>query len=324
MIHINRTNNISAEIPDNSRRGHVDAIEIFQHGKIDEIKVQLNVKHTFIGDLKIKLTSPAGRSVILHDHAGGSDNHINKLYTGEILKPFLGDSAAGKWKLQLTDISARDTGSLESWQLIMACQTLETTHAEVHIPDNSATGLMSEQEVRMSGRVTDISAKVNIEHAYVGDLEVALISPAGKTVNLHQREDGALKVIDKTYGKDILKDFIGDEIQGKWVLRIKDFAKRDAGVLKHWKLNLKYQQIDDLKVVEGIGPKIEGLFNDAGIYSWSKLSVTSASVLKDILERAGDRYKMHNPKTWPDQAALAAAGRMEDLKAWQDELDGGK
>ena len=46
--------------------------------------------------------------------------------------------------------------------------------------------------------------------------------------------------------------------------------------------------------------------------------------IKEILEAAGSRYKMHDPTTWPKQAALAAEGKFEELKAWQDKLSGGK
>lgn len=80
---------------------------------------------------------------------------------------------------------------------------------------------------------------------------------------------------------------------------------------------------DDLKVVEGIGPKIEGLFNDAGIYSFAQLANTSAARLKEILVAAGSRYQMHDPTTWPSQSKLADEGKWEELKKWQDELNKG-
>jgi predicted flap endonuclease-1-like 5' DNA nuclease len=80
---------------------------------------------------------------------------------------------------------------------------------------------------------------------------------------------------------------------------------------------------DDLKVVEGIGPKIEGLFNDAGILSFEQLANTPAAKLKEILVAAGSRYQMHDPTTWPAQSKLAADGKWEELKKWQDELNKG-
>lgn len=80
---------------------------------------------------------------------------------------------------------------------------------------------------------------------------------------------------------------------------------------------------DDLKVVEGIGPKIEELFNKAGIFSFEQLANTPASKLKEILEAAGSRFQMHDPTTWPAQSKLADEGKWEELKKWQDELNKG-
>lgn len=81
---------------------------------------------------------------------------------------------------------------------------------------------------------------------------------------------------------------------------------------------------DDLKVVEGIGPKIEELFNNAGILTFEQLANTPASRLKEILEAAGSRYQMHDPTTWPAQSKLAGEGKWEELKKWQDELNKGQ
>ena len=82
-------------------------------------------------------------------------------------------------------------------------------------------------------------------------------------------------------------------------------------------------QKDDLKIIEGIGPKIESLLNESGITSYADLSNSKLSKLKSVLENAGSRFKMHNPKTWAAQAEMAANGEWDALKKWQDELDGG-
>ncbi len=81
---------------------------------------------------------------------------------------------------------------------------------------------------------------------------------------------------------------------------------------------------DDLRKVEGIGPKIAELLNNAGINTFSQLGATEVDRLKEILAEAGSRYAAHNPGTWPKQAQMAADGKWDELKAWQDELDGGK
>lgn len=81
---------------------------------------------------------------------------------------------------------------------------------------------------------------------------------------------------------------------------------------------------DDLTIIEGIGPKIQELFHDNGIRTWYDLSQCSIEQCELVLRSGGDRFNQHTPVTWPRQAALAYEGRWAELKAWQDELDGGK
>lgn len=82
--------------------------------------------------------------------------------------------------------------------------------------------------------------------------------------------------------------------------------------------------VDDLKIIEGIGPKIEELLQTDGITTWQKLGETSAEQIKEILTRAGERFVMYDPTTWPRQAALAHESKWDELRAWQDQLEGGK
>ena len=79
--------------------------------------------------------------------------------------------------------------------------------------------------------------------------------------------------------------------------------------------------MDDLKIVEGIGPKIELLLNKEGINTWKALAETNAVYLRQILADAGDGFHMHDPATWPEQAALAQTGRWEQLAGLQDALN---
>jgi len=81
---------------------------------------------------------------------------------------------------------------------------------------------------------------------------------------------------------------------------------------------------EDLKKIEGIGPKIEQLLYAEGIYTWDALANTEVEVIKVILEKAGPRYKMHDPQTWPEQARFASEGKWDELNQWQDELKGGR
>jgi predicted flap endonuclease-1-like 5' DNA nuclease len=81
---------------------------------------------------------------------------------------------------------------------------------------------------------------------------------------------------------------------------------------------------DDLTKVEGIGPKINGILNEAGIFTFAQLAAADPAKLKQLLDAAGPRYRMHDPASWPAQSAMAAAGQWEQLKAWQAEHQRGK
>lgn len=81
---------------------------------------------------------------------------------------------------------------------------------------------------------------------------------------------------------------------------------------------------NDLKVVEGIGPKIEELFKKNGIATWQSLAVSTVSQCREILDSEGERFRIHDPETWHEQARLAFEGKWEKLREWQQQLKGGK
>ncbi|MCD2423824.1 DUF4332 domain-containing protein [Niabella pedocola] len=81
---------------------------------------------------------------------------------------------------------------------------------------------------------------------------------------------------------------------------------------------------NDLTKIEGIGPAIAKLLEQEGIQNFKDLSKATIKKLKSTLDAAGSKFAMHDPKSWPKQAKLAAAEKWEELKALQQELIGGK
>ena len=81
---------------------------------------------------------------------------------------------------------------------------------------------------------------------------------------------------------------------------------------------------DDLTVIEGIGPKIAELLIAGGIRTFKELAAAKPAAVKAILDAAGKRYQMHDPATWPKQAALARDGKTAELAKLQGELKAGK
>ena len=80
----------------------------------------------------------------------------------------------------------------------------------------------------------------------------------------------------------------------------------------------------DLKVIEGIGPKIEEILNKNGIINYSRLANMPPVRIAAILKGAGPRFQLHDPTTWPQQASLANEGKWEELEALKLKLISGR
>lgn len=105
-------------IPDNDPAGVEDAIEVGESGRVKEIKVWLDITHTYIGDLRVQLLAPSGKGVMLHDRSGaGQDNIIRSFDTASLaaLQGMQGEGVTGGWRLKVTDHAGRDVGKLNKW-----------------------------------------------------------------------------------------------------------------------------------------------------------------------------------------------------------------
>ena len=114
---------------------------------------------------------------------------------------------------------------------------------------------------------------------------------------------------------------------GTWPAQARMAAAGDWDNLKKWQDELDGGKVvaapDDLTKIEGIGPKTAELFNGVGITTFADLAATTPDQISEFLTEAGGMMANMNPGTWPKQAEMAANGQWDELKAWQDELDGG-
>ena len=102
---------------------------------------------------------------------------------------------------------------------------------------------------------------------------------------------------------------------------VKKTRSKDAATKKPATARVKP---DNLKLIEGIGPKIEQILKRRGIKTFEQLGASKVGELREILKKAGSRYSLAEPKTWPRQARYAAKGQMAKLKEYQDKLKGGR
>jgi len=91
-------------------------------GLIARVEVELDILHSYIGDLLVVLVSPAGTSITLHERTGGQDDNIVATYTvatTPALAALAGQPMAGTWRLQVSDHEAQDVGKLRRWKVTL-------------------------------------------------------------------------------------------------------------------------------------------------------------------------------------------------------------
>ena len=154
------------------------------------------------------------------------------------------------------------------------------------------------------------------------------LEKAAKAITQPKKEDSITEAIGNTMG-EALEDVMDTvkavaEVMGDKISHAVQEVKEKVDDLVEVDETTTETKADDLKVIEGIGPKIEELLHQSSIKSYQQLAATNVDQIKAILTEAGGRYAAHDPGTWPAQAELAAKGAWDDLKAWQDKLDGGR
>lgn len=110
-------------IPDNDPQGIKSPLDINQAGALRDVKVWVDITHTWIGDLKVDLIAPSGKTVTLHNRTGGNQDNLISEYTQSqvaTLRDLIGDSVQGRWTLSVADLAGRDVGKLNRWGLEIA------------------------------------------------------------------------------------------------------------------------------------------------------------------------------------------------------------
>ncbi|MFI8359181.1 M4 family metallopeptidase [Streptomyces sp. NPDC085612] len=77
------------------------------------LKVDVNIQHTYVGDLRVDLVAPDGTVYNLRNRTGGSADNIVQQFTVNASS----EVAAGVWKLRVADLASLDTGKIDSWKL---------------------------------------------------------------------------------------------------------------------------------------------------------------------------------------------------------------
>ncbi len=167
------------DIPDNDPNGIYDSLFVDGHLNIEDIEVYVNITHTYISDLIVRLISPSGTGVYLHNETGGSNENIVGWYDSELpvdgpgtLADFQGEDAYGWWRLFVSDNASWDTGTLNGWTL------------RIYTPDNY-TGF-SKPDI-IGGIDLDRTVSPNVALLLVpekGHYNVKVVDVAGRSMKI--------------------------------------------------------------------------------------------------------------------------------------------
>ncbi|MFH1437774.1 MAG: proprotein convertase P-domain-containing protein [Pseudomonadota bacterium] len=235
----------TVNIPDNSPDGVTSTITISDSDNIASMKVNVDITHTYIGDLKVELRH-GGKTVLLHNKSGGSTDNLKEEYA---ITDFIGAAVSGAWELFISDTASIDTGALNGWSITYApgeggtsgnttTQISHSNETAVSVPDNDATGATSAINVSESGGIRRVVVNLDLTHTYIGDLYIEL-KHAGTGIVLHNRTGGSNDNIVKEY---TLSDFNNLNANGEWTLFITDNAGRDLGTLNKWTIKFEVEE----------------------------------------------------------------------------------
>ncbi len=237
---------------------------------IQDLDCRVEITHTFIGDLDVTLADPSGATVVqLHNSAGSASDNIRAIFDdegrdynppfadGDHMQPsgpgsladFDGLDANGDWTLTVVDNFNGEDGTLEEWELLFLQRFV--------IPDADLAGIEALIEVDPSNTdaIGDLDIQLDVEHPFIGQLQIELTSPSGTTIVLHNLSGGATSGIHARYDDDpglggfndgfgnaipdgpgLLGDFDGEPVAGIWILHLIDLMGGEVGELQNFEL----------------------------------------------------------------------------------------
>ena len=235
-------------IPDADPAGIVSRIVVDQDARIQNLKVTVDILHSYIGDLMVYLVAPGGYRVVLHNREGGRTENLLTTFdatSAPKLMDLNGVSVRGVWSLEVSDYARFDEGVLRQWTLTAAVDDDGSIQIESQpsqsIPDNEPNGISDRILISQSRNISQIAIEIDITHTWIGDLRVVLTGPSGAQAILHDRSGSNAvniqRVFDAANAQD-LNRFLNTDARGEWVLSVSDHAGRDTGKLNRWGIRI--------------------------------------------------------------------------------------
>lgn len=253
--------------------------------------------------------------------------------------------AGNQWQAVLAK-ALRNSTKLYGEQQDFALRTIENLKSQAGKDLQRLQKLVGLDSPAAKKMVADITARAKAEAERVDELVDEVKNTATKRTRkvvseITKAADKVAKRAKEEYA-EVKEDF--EEVVGKVKAEVNEFteaARPKASKAKAKKSpekravtakaaprsaapSPKASAPQDLKVIEGVGPKLESILKDAGITTYEAIAKTPVAELKEVIQAAGPRYKSYDPSSWAEQALLADAGKMDALEALQSQLKGGE
>ncbi|KKH95431.1 hypothetical protein EO95_08875 [Methanosarcina sp. 1.H.T.1A.1] len=240
-------------IPDLSPEGVLSSIYVPEDGLIKDIRVSVNIEHSYLRDLRITLFTPVGKHIVLHDRLARKDRSLLRTYnSGSVpgLRDCIGERVWGKWTLMVADLSKENRGFFHSWGIKFLVQKVEKEELKreifpfLKVPDNDPEGIESLIEIERRGKIVNLGVSLEITHPSIVELKAVLVMPSGEELVLHNRAGNGRKYLKKTFSTEsdeFLLPAVNKEMKGVWTLKVADLKEGNEGSLDGWGLCIIYE-----------------------------------------------------------------------------------
>jgi len=216
-------NTTAKTIPDTGTLTSTVAVTDIDGNAAGPLQVYANLTHTKIGDLRLVLQSPDGKSYTLKPYGSETGGTLQTTYGVDATDAV----ANGTWSLKVTDSATGSTGDLKGWSLGFPSYENQTVKA---IPDKNYTEIWTKTSGLSGVGSAKLQVYVHVEHEYLGDLKIDLVAPDGSMHLLKDNGEESGGTLKKVYTVDAT-DL---PVNGWWKLRVDDVGTGDTGTVNNF------------------------------------------------------------------------------------------
>ncbi len=281
-----------SDIKPGLRTGEVHSLEIPVKSGDQPLRITMVYSDypgpTLVNNLNLMLTAPDGTRHVGNQKPG---NLMTMDVTNNIEVINIDNPLSGNWLIDIvaSNVSQgpQDSALVYSANIGAATTEKNIIHASeepmLPIPDHNPNGVSNSITIADNGIISSLKVGVDIQHSYIGDLEVTLTGPDQSSVVLHNRTGASSNDLIKVYdvqNTSALTTFHNTSVKGEWKLTVSDNAQWDEGKLRQW--SLEFALLASSKIETTSSPFVAIPDNDGNGISDS-INISESGMVKQVL-----------------------------------------